>query len=244
MDVITKSFGEEENRTSLTGRGLLSNTSPSWWENRWGSNHFVWSNDFNNEVRLEAGGELDVPGIKLKLSGDYALLTNYIYTGREATPAQFDGSVSLLSLRLEKNIKFWKINFNNRFLFQKVSHDDIIPLPLLSLKSSLYFDHEFHFKVTGGRLQFQLGVDLLYHTKYYAPAYMPATGFYYNQDRTEIGNYPFIDAYACLKLKRTRIFVMFDHVNQGLMGYNYFMVPGNPMPVRTFKYGFAWTFYN
>jgi hypothetical protein len=37
---------------------------------------------------------------------------------------------------------------------------------------------------------------------------------------------------------------MYDHVNSGTSGYNYFMVPSNPMNIRMFKYGLAWTFYD
>jgi hypothetical protein len=43
---------------------------------------------------------------------------------------------------------------------------------------------------------------------------------------------------------RTRIFIMYDHLNSGLMGYNYYNVPSYPMNVRMFRYGLAWTFYD
>jgi hypothetical protein len=37
---------------------------------------------------------------------------------------------------------------------------------------------------------------------------------------------------------------MFDHVNSGLSGYNYFMVPFYPQSVRMFRFGVGWTFYD
>lgn len=241
---ITKSFGEGGDAAFIRGRGLFSSSTPSWWQNNWGSNHFAWTNQFSKEIRAEAGGDLSIPGFRFNLSADYGLITNYIYFGRDAVPVQYDGSISLLTVRLNKNFVFWKMHFNNRFILQSVSHAEIIPLPLFAGKSSLFFDHEFNFKSTGGKLQVEIGVEAIYHTSYYAPAYMPATGTYYNQERTKIGNYPFANVFVNLKLKRTRIFVSFDHVNQGLTGYNYFMSAGYPMPVRTLKYGVAWTFYN
>jgi hypothetical protein len=73
---------------------------------------------------------------------------------------------------------------------------------------------------------------------------MPATGRFYNQDVTKTGDYPFINVFLNVKLKRTRIFVMFDHVNSGFMGYNYFMIPYYPQNTRMLRYGIAWTFYN
>jgi hypothetical protein len=73
---------------------------------------------------------------------------------------------------------------------------------------------------------------------------MPATGRFYRQDAEKLGNYPYISPFLNMKLKRTRMFFMFDHVNSGLMGLDYFMVPSYPMNVRMFRYGLAWTFYD
>ena len=77
---------------------------------------------------------------------------------------------------------------------------------------------------------------------------MPATGRFYQQDREETGGYPFVNVFFNFKVQRTRVFLMFDHVNYGLMGnkiaYNYEMVPFYPMNIRMFRYGIAWTFYD
>lgn len=73
---------------------------------------------------------------------------------------------------------------------------------------------------------------------------MPATGVFYVQNEMKTGNYPLINVFANIKIKRTRIFVGFDHLNYGLMGYDYFLSPYYPMNIRMFKYGIAWTFYN
>jgi len=102
------------------------------------------------------------------------------------------------------------------------------------------------FRITDGRLGFQLGAEGIYYSSYKASSYMPATGSYYLQNELETGNYPYVNAFINLKLKRTRFFLSFEHVNQGLgfMSDNYRYVPGYQMPVRMFKYGIAWTFYN
>ena len=57
--------------------------------------------------------------------------------------------------------------------------------------------------------------------------------------------YPFVNVFLNFKLQRTRIFLMFDHLNYGMMGdKNYCMVPDYPMNIMMFRFGFAWTFYN
>lgn len=236
--------GKEGRGITASARGELSSQSPHWWQNRWGSNNFIWENDFSKQVSLVIGGDLGMPALNLLLSADYALLTDHIWYDNNALPGQYDGLISVLSVRAENELKFWKFRFRNRLLAQSTSHSDIIPLPLLTVKSSLRLYHEFRFKSTGGRLETSIGAEVLWHSLYYAPAYMPATGLFHTQDHTQAGNYPYLNVFLNLKLKRTRGFIAFDHINHGLSGYDYFMVPGYPQPVRTFRYGIAWTFYN
>ena len=46
---------------------------------------------------------------------------------------------------------------------------------------------------------------------------MPATGRFYRQYETEAGNYPYVNLFLNFKLQRTRIFLMFDHINYGII---------------------------
>ncbi len=241
---ISKSFGEGEGKSDLVARGSINNTTPSWWIKQWGSNHFEWNNDYDRELRVNLGGSFNIPKRMLYLDADYALLTNYIYFNNFAVPEQFAGSLSVISIRLNKDFKFWRFRLNNRILLQQSSKTEILDLPALAIKSSFFFNQQINFKSTGGRLDIQLGVEALYYTEYHSSYYMPSTGVYYRQNETTTGNYPFINAFLNVRLKRTRFFFAFDHVNHDMMGTNYYMVTGYPMNVRTFKYGIAWTFYN
>ena len=72
----------------------------------------------------------------------------------------------------------------------------------------------------------------------------PLPGGFYRQDNVTAGDYPFMNVFLNFKVKRTRVFVMFDHVNSKLMGYNYEMIPSYPMNIRMLRYGLAWTFYD
>ncbi len=241
---ISKSFNEGEKKSEFVARGSVFNTGPAWWLSSWGSNHFEWSNNFNSEFRINLGGSYYYPGVNFNAGIDYALITNMFYFNDEAMPEQHDGVISVISGRLNKNFSFWKFRFDNSILVQKSSNNEILNLPLICARSAFYFDHEFHFNITGGKLQTQVGFEAEYNTAYNSYAYMPATGIFYIQDEIKTGNYPVIDVFLNIKLKRTRMFVGFDHVNYGLMGYDYFISPYYPMNIRMFKYGIAWTFYN
>ena len=94
-------------------------------------------------------------------------------------------------------------------------------------------------------LQVQLGVDCNYYTKYYAPAYQPATMAFYNQRELKLGNYPFMNAYVNMKLYKTRFYVMYSHANQGLFGgSSYFGALHYPMNPSRLQFGISVDFAN
>jgi|WetSurMetagenome_2_1015567.scaffolds.fasta_scaffold18499_2 hypothetical protein len=241
---IFKDFTTRKGNITWDATGGIASYTPSYWYSSWISNNFKWDFNASREIRLNVGSSIDYPGRKLNLRFNYAIIDNYIYFGSDAMPAQHSGALSVISLRLRKEFVVWKLHWDNTLLFQQSSNSDVLSLPLAAARTSFFFDHVFRFPATKGELSVQAGGELFYYTPYNAYAYMPATGRYYNQTATETGNYPYVSAFLNLKLKRTRFFIMLDHLNSGLSGYDYYLIPGYPMNVRTLRYGLAWTFYN
>ena len=241
---IRKSFGWKKGTASWLITGSVINREPSFWYKQWGGNHFEWHNDLDKEFRIDIGTSFIYPARKTELKLNYAIIDNYTGFDEYAIPFQHKGGLSVAALMVKKEFKAWKFHLTTDILVQQSSNTDILDLPLLTTRSAGFFEHLFRFKQTNGRLNTQLGVDVIYHTLYHAYAYMPATGRFYNQSLVKTGNYPFINIFLNLKLKRTRIFIMFDHVNSGLMSYNYLLTPSYSLNIRMLKYGLAWTFYN
>jgi len=224
--------------------GTIASYTPSFWYYTWGSNNFAWQLDHKREFRLMAGSSLQWPELKLRLKFNYAIVDNFTGMGHGSIPSQFEGGLSVLALTAKKEFVVWKLHLDNTLLLQQSTNTDVLDLPLITARSAFFFDHVFRFRSTGGELSLQLGAEAMIHTPYYAMSYMPATGRYFSQNDTRTGNYPFVNAFINLKIKRTRIFVMADHLNSGLTGYEYFLVPGYPLNIRMIKYGLAWTFYD
>ena len=241
---ISKSFDWKKGRAALLLTGSMTNRTPSFWFGQWGSNHFEWHNDFNKELRVDIGSAFSYPARKAEIKFNYAIIDNYTDFDTLARPAQYSGGVSVAALTLRKEFRLWKFHLANDLLIQKSSNADILDLPLATVRSAGYFEHFFQFKQTGGNLNTQLGVDVTYNTAYHPYSYMPSTGRFFRQEHSTAGNYPFINVFLNFKVKRTRVFLMFDHLNAGYMGYNFEMIPYYPMNIRMFRYGLAWTFYD
>lgn len=224
----------------LRAYGFFKNAEPSYYYKRYVSNHFIWNNNFGKERRFRVGGEFSIPRWRTKLNVGVENLQNYIYFGNDQKPHQTGDLIQVFSASLDQNFKFGILNWDNQLVYQKSSKPAILPLPDLSIYSNLYL----YFRIAKV-LQVQFGIDCRYHTKYYAPGYQPATLSFYNQDQIEVGNYPLMNAYANMKLKQARFFVLFSHVNKGIVGgNNYFSLPHYPLNPRSFQVGVAIDFYN
>lgn len=241
---ITKEFEFKSGAARWDIDGRMSNITPSFWMNTYGSNHFKWENNLLNEFRIDAGTVFIYPEGKLTARFNYAITDNFTFFNPAGIPVQHEGGLSVISGFVKKELSAWKFHLASEILLQQSSNRDILDLPLLTIRSAGFFEHNLKFRLTGGNINIQIGGEIFYHTGYTGLSYIPSTGVYYQKNGTTTGNYPFLNAFFNVKIKRTRFFFVFDHVNSGLTGYNYYLVPSYPMNIRMFRYGLSWTFYD
>ena len=226
---------------TLEGRFSMTRRSPSYWQENLFTNHYVWSSplDKENETRFEV--RFSVPDYAFEVGVRQGVVADKIYYGADSRIAQHDGTVSLTSAYLRKDFRFGGFHLDNRALLQWSTDQAVAPVPLLSAYLSYYYE----FWVVRNVLRLQVGLDGHYHTRYRAPGYNPALSAFYNQREVEVGNYPYVDAFAMAKWKRMRIFLKYQHVNKGLFGNGeYFSVAGYPLNPGMFKIGISWGFYD
>jgi hypothetical protein len=237
---LTKSFVSQNDSAIVGISGSMSKTSPGFFENRYFSNHFRWLNDFKDKNELLVQFKFDKPAWGVKLVASYSIIDNYIYFNDKALPDQTSKPLSVLSVDIQKNLKFWFLHFDNHLLYQAISNTDVMPLPQVSLNSSFYAQF-FAFKVLHG----QIGFDAYYYTSYNLPAYMPATKQFYLQTDAKIDTqYPFVDFFANLKIKRALLFFKFENLNSMVFGKKYYFVAGQPLNSTAFKFGISWRFFD
>ncbi len=225
----------------LEGRFSMERRSPSYWQENLLSNHYMWSAPLTkeNETRFEV--KFSVPDFAFEVGVRQGVAVDPIYYGSDSRIAQHDGSVGLTSVYARKDFRIGGLHLDNRVLLQWSTSQEVVPVPLLSAYLSYYYE----FWVVRNVLRLQVGLDGHYHTRYKAPSYNPALSAFYNQREIEVGNYPYVDAYAMAKWKRMRIFLKYQHVNKGLFGNGeYFSVAGYPLNPGMFKIGISWGFYD
>ena len=173
----------------------------------------------------------------------YTDKTDNVSYKNDLNVSQYGGNIQVLSAMLRQDFKLGILHLDNEIIYQKSSNEDILPLPELSLYHNLYI----RFGLAKRVLLIDMGADVRYFTSYYAPDYSPAMGQFYLQNkdtRVKIGNYPLVNAYVNMHLKRTRIFLQMYNLIQGNTGYSYFLAPHYPLNPRILKIGISWNFFD
>ena len=232
-------FRLRNDTTSLRAYADFSNRMPSYFLRHYVSNHFIWNNDFGKTRKLRFGGILTFPLTRTRIEAGLENVQNLVYFNSSGVPEQFGGNVQVFSATLHQDLKFGIFNWQNRITYQKSSNQHVVPLPELTVYSNMFL----LFRVA--TLRAQIGVDCTYMTRYSALGYNPAIMSFTNCWEGLVGNYPMMDAYANLKLKKVKFYVLFSHVNQGLLGgSNYFSALHYPMNPRRFLFGLCVDFAN
>lgn len=214
---------------------------PDYYEQHLCTNHFMWDNDFGKISSTKIGADLEIPRWDLHASFNYGLLSNNIYYDTEGIVRQNSSPMSVMSATIRKDFQVWKFHFENQGLFQLSSNKEVLPLPMLALNLRYYLQFDVVKKV----MEMQIGANVAFTTKWYAPAFNPVLGVFHNQNVAEYGNCPYIDAFVNVQWKRACIFVKFVNANMGWpnKSADYFSADGYIAPQRAIKVGIFWPFY-
>ena len=218
--------------------------TPNYMLQHYYSNYFIWNNDFKPVKNTELTVKYNTLSESFEAGLDYSMFKNYMYFDTSAMPAQYEDNLSVLSFHTTKFLRFWKFGSLNKIICQFVNKPDYLSLPAIIAYNSTYIKHKFHFKLTDGGFTAMLGFDILYNSEYYANAYNPALGVFHQQNGKKLGNYPYMDVFLNILLKRTRFFFKYEHINYNWLNKNYFTVLHYPTNEAMFKFGLSWIFYD
>jgi len=236
---IEKPIRTSKDTSFIKISGSMSNTTPDYFYNHYYSNHFKWENNFYKTYELKVGALYDNPFRRFKAGIKYSIITNFMYWNEASLPAQANSEFSVAQLFVKKDFKFGGLNILNSVLFQKSTTEVYMHVPEISTRNTIFIEGIYS-KV----LTFQLGADLRYDSQYYADYYSPALGMFYVQKKEKIGDYPWLDAFVNLKIKRTRFYVKYSNLGTMMIRGKYYTTPGYAAQISTLSFGLSWTFYD
>lgn len=202
------------------------------------SNHFVWENSFGQQTI--ASGKVMYNRKFFQAGFNFYNLDGWVYFNDSAIPARANNSFRVTQLYGQTDIKLGSFDIQAFAIWQKSTDKSLLDLPEIAGRLTAYY----YIALFKRAIHLQAGLSVMYNTAFYADAYMPALRSYYNQNTTKIGDYPYVDGFINIRVKRARMFLLMKHVNSGFSGYSYMMVPSYPMPDRGFRFGVTWNFFD
>ncbi len=251
-DLNVKILGDT---AQLAVKAYLHRLNPTFYQRHFHSKHAWWDKGLEKETRTRLEAMLSYQKTRTKIRVAFDDMKNYTYFSNQYTITddygrkdntvavnQHTGNLSLLTLQLMQDISLGLFNWESVVTYQKSSNTNVLPVPDLNIYSNLYLRF-----MIAKVLRIDLGADVRYFTKYYAPDYSPLLGQFVVQDHGDnnikVGGYPIVNVYANMHLKHTRFFVMMTHVNAG-DGGNRFFTPHYPLNGMLLRLGVSWNFFN
>ena len=226
-----------------------ANSSPSFIFDQRSSFYFLKTNqDFKNRNSSHFFASVFQPGIQMRLSGHYYVLTNYTYLENFYQLKQENSLFNVFRAGLEKTINVgrrWKWHVD--IYFQKTIGDAPVNLPLIFTRNRIGYEGKLGFK----NLDIAFGLEIKYFTSYKADNYSPVLGQFFLQDSIRISNpAPDVSAYIHFRIRSFKAFGRLENLNtlrynDGLnFTNNNLVAPGYPMPGLQLRLGIYWNFVN
>ncbi len=241
---------------TLAAHAHFYRLNPTYYQRHYHSKHFWWDNDDlskETHTRIEGTFSYQQPQTSLRVAIEE--IQNYTYLGMiymkdgenrkyfSADINQHSSNINMLTAQLRQHLRLGPVNWENVVTYQNSSDKEVLPVPALNLFTNLYLG----FKIARV-LSVELGACCTFFTEYEAPDFCPQLNQYAVQEisdsRVTLGNYPFVDVYANMHLKRARFFIMWNNIAGNVASKNAFLTPYYPINRSVMHLGVSWNFFN
>ena len=202
---------------------------------------------FSKENTLHFFAVSRVPKLRLQLSADYFLISNYLYFSSYYKREQEKALFNFLRINASKVFKIskrWNL-YSDIWMQQKTGSVEL-NTPLVFTRQRLAFEGNF-FK----NLNLSTGVEVRYHTPYKADNYSPVMGQFFYQDTATISNLPEFAAFLHFRIRSFKGYIRTENLNtlryndSGLtFTRNNYATPDYVYPGLVIRFGIYWSFVN
>ena len=207
--------------------------------------NYNWQTQFNNvktqELRFQLkSNKLMDATVSYTGIDDYAYFT--ITSGDSIpTPHQNNGRIDYLKVKVEREFRAGSFALMNTLMYQQVLNGEgILNVPQIITRQALYYQDEWFEKAAF----IQTGIGFKYFTEYFMNAYDPVLAEFYVQNTKKYGAFPLVDVFFNAKIRQTRIYFEYEHVNQLFNSSNkHYSAPGYPYRDAVIRFGLVWNFF-
>lgn len=209
-------------------------------------NHYQWQNDFSNVGvdQVRATAKIDFKKIRIRPSLTINRINNYVYFDENREAAQAVGQAVMFIPGVNAKIRVGKsFQWDSEVIFTQITGgaSDAFRIPQLYANTKFYFDGPLF----DDNVYVQMGIDLRYHSDYYAEAYFPSHQQFYLQNDFNVYAYPVADFFIDFRINRTRVLFKYNHLNSGFMKEEGYFVTPDYTGIRSFiDLGITWYLFD
>lgn len=203
--------------------------------------HKFWSRtaSFNQESATRLFAQIHNPKYKFSIGFSNYLMSNYLYFDASQNPAQHANAFTISQLSLRKQFAFGVFRLDNELLYQQKAASAPVNVPQWLGRHQLYVESAI-FK---NQLKIATGLELRYHSQYFANGYEPLFNQFYFQNSYLVRNGPDGSVFFNFNIKRFRAYFMFDQVPQ-MFQKNIIISQGYAAQNAMLRFGFSWVMVN
>ena len=205
MDLIhNKSFynGEFLTQVQLAYQRAL----PSYFVDRYASNHFNWTNSFDQTSHFDLKFMVHAKKAGLTLSLEQSSRSGWVYFDEQLKLKQTEGAVGVFYANVRHQFHTKYLHLYSSLLYQNTNDPGVVRIPSFALKNTLAYNFRlFHLKWT-------LGYSVSYWTKYEGYAFNPALRTTYLQSGNQVGGAPVVDLIASVRIGEADLFARWDNI--------------------------------
>lgn len=165
--------------------------------------------DYNKQNLTRLFGKYENPQQRLSITGNYYLVSNYLYFDSFFTARQAATVFNVLQISLNKQFRLSrKWNWYSEVHLQPLTGQPPVNLPLIFTRNRVAFEGTFY-----RNLQLSTGLEMIYHTPYERDNYSPFLGQFFVQNGMTFSNRPDIHYFMHFRIRSFQGFFRLENLN-------------------------------
>ncbi|MES2478791.1 MAG: putative porin [Bacteroidota bacterium] len=234
---VSKDLGERWGTVKIGAKQQLNNAPYNYtiYQNQ----YWLRSNSFDKESSTKLFATIYSGRYKLSAGVNNYLMSNYLYFDAAQKPAQAATAFSLSQIWLRKIFHLGRFTFDNELLYQQQTNAAPVNVPQIVGR------HQFAVETAIFKKQLKIatGIEIRYHSAYFANGYAPLFNQFYVQNTNQVANAPDGSVFFNFNIKRFRSYIMVDQVQQ-FFNSNIEISKGYHAQNAMLRFGFSWAMVN
>lgn len=234
---VSKDLGERWGTIKIGAKQQLNNAPYNFtvYQNQ----YWLRSNSFDKESSTKIFASIYSARYKLSAGANNYLMSNYLYFDANQKPAQSATAFSLSQFWVRKMFRLGRFTIDNELLYQQQTNAAPVNVPQIIGR------HQFAIETAIFKKQLKIatGIEVRYHSAYYANGYSPLFNQFYVQNTRRIANAPDGSIFFNFNIKRFRSYIMVDQAQQ-FFNSNLEITKGYHAQNAMLRFGFSWVMVN